>query len=166
MFIEGSNDVAILHILAKKLGLPWPNGWVEWLIRSGHKERKQVFLALAEEIPRLMAISLRDRDDEPIKTVESDLVDKAHQQIANFDCRKWRRRHIESYLIWPPAIAAASGLSESEVDAKLAQSFAIAIQRDSFTHSDVPEALLNLHGKSILMKGGESDPISLDTELA
>lgn len=154
LFVEGSSDVAILHILAENLGLPWPNGWVEWLIPSGHKERKQVFLALAEEIPGLMAISLRDRDDEPIGTVGSDLVDQSHRQIAKFDCRKWRRRHIESYLIWPPAIAAASGLSESEVDVKLAQSFAIAIPRDSFTHSDVPEVLLDLHGKSILKKGG------------
>lgn len=154
LFVEGRSDVKILRIIAETLNLTWPDEWVEWLVSSGHKERKQVFLALKEEIPGLTAISLRDRDDEPIGTVGADLVDTSHKKIANFDCRKWRRRHIESYLIWPPAISEASGLSESEIDSALAERFAIAIPRDTFTNSDVPDALLNLNGKSILKEGG------------
>ncbi|MCH9052051.1 MAG: AAA family ATPase [Proteobacteria bacterium] len=154
LFVEGVSDVALLKIFSVKLGLPWPEEWVEWVSSRGHKERRQVFLALKEEIPDLLAVSLRDRDDEPIETVDADLVDGSHQPPDGFDCRKWRRRHIESYLIWPPAIAAASGLSEDEVNERLRDRFAIAIPQDAFKQSDVPEALLDLRGKQILTGGG------------
>ena len=132
----------------------WPEEWVEWISSGGHKERKQVFLAFKEEIPDLLAVSLRDRDDEPSGTVGADLIDGSHEPPDGFDCRKWRRRHIESYLIWPPAIAAASGLSEDEVNERLRDTFAIAIPPDAFKQSDVPEALLDLRGKRILTGGG------------
>ncbi|MCH7928890.1 MAG: AAA family ATPase [Proteobacteria bacterium] len=167
LFVEGRSDVKLLHILAEKLGFVWPENWVEWCSTGGHKERKQVFLALKEEIPELVAISLRDRDDEPIGTVGADLADKAHTSIADFDCRKWQRRHIESYLIWPPAIAAATGLTEAEVDQKLRDNFGIAIPRDTYKCSEVPEVLLDLRGKTILKEGdhailGQMDVSALD----
>jgi predicted ATPase len=154
LFVEGGSDVKLLRMFSEKLGIVWPEDWVEWISSRGHKERRQVFLALREEIPDLIAVSLRDRDDEAIDTVDADLIDKSHKQLDGFDCRKWRRRHIESYLIWPPAIAAASDLSEDEVNEKLRDRFAIAIPKDTFTQSDAPEALLDLRGKQILTGGG------------
>jgi len=41
-----------------------------------HKERKMLYRALLEEIPDLIAVSLRDRDDESSGSVGADLVDK------------------------------------------------------------------------------------------
>lgn len=75
---------------------------------------------------------------------------------GDFHCRKWRRRHIESYLIWPPAIAAVAGSSEEEVEARLRESFGIAVARDTFTRSNAPAALLNIRGKYVLKEGEEA----------
>ena len=85
-----------------------------------------MYLALKEEIPDLVAMSLRDRDDEPAETVGPDLVDGSSEE-ADFLPRRWRRRYIESYLICPPAIAAATGLSSQEVEQRLSDHHGLAV---------------------------------------
>lgn len=150
LFVEGKFDARILSQVAEKLGTPWPESWVIWKSAVGHKERKQLFLALAEEIPELVALSLRDRDDEPQNTVGDELQDRAHQnQPTGFHCRKWRRRHIESYLLWPPAIAAATSRDEDDVRQDLQNQFAIAIG-NNFPDRHPPDALLDIRGKEVL----------------
>ena len=52
LFVEGSSDLTILKILATKLGTEWPEKWVDWRNTRGQKERRQLYLALKEEIPR------------------------------------------------------------------------------------------------------------------
>ncbi len=111
LFVEGRSDLPILRALAAKMGVEMPEEWVEWRTTRSQKERKQLYLSLLEEIPDLVALSLRDRDDEPIETVDTDLRDKSVAEGGGFFARKWRRRYIESYLIWPPAIATVTGLS-------------------------------------------------------
>lgn len=106
LFVEGRSDLAILKILADKLAIGWPDCWTEWTTARTQKERKQLCLALKEEIPPLRVLSLRDRDDEPAETVGADLVDHTAAGDSGFHPRRWRRRYIESYLIWPSAIAA------------------------------------------------------------
>lgn len=148
LFVEGRTDLAILKALAERLGITWPTKWVEWTTARGHKERKQIYTALKEEIPDLVVVSLRDRDDEPAETVGADLVDGQSGE-ADFHPRRWRRRYIESYLIWPPAIATATGLSEDDIKQQLSDQHAIAVG-STFTESDAPQALLDVRAKQIL----------------
>jgi hypothetical protein len=149
LFVEGKSDVRILKILAGALEIAWPDAWVEWRNIQGQKERRQLYLALKEEIPDLRVLSLRDRDDEPLGTVGSDLLDNPVPTDPEFHPRRWRRRYIESYLIWPAAIAAASGLSEDEVRTSLMEQHGIAVG-DKFVDSDAPQALMDVRGKEVL----------------
>lgn len=153
LFVEGRSDVPILKILADKLGMAWPTEWTEWTTAYSQKERKQLYLALKEEVPDLRVLSLRDRDDEPAETVKADLVDPSAGGDAGYFPRRWRRRYIESYLIWPPAIAAAAGVPETEVINELRDRHGIAVG-PNFTDSDPPQALLDVRAKQILKPGG------------
>ncbi len=157
LFVEGRSDVPILKALAITLQIAWPSNWIEWTTNRSQKERKQLYLALGEEIDGLVVLSLRDRDDEPAEGVGSDLIDPAASGDSGFHPRRWRRRYIESYLIWPPAIAAASGLAEENVTRKLADLHGIAVG-SGFTDSEPPQALLDVRGKGIL-KGSGSNAI-------
>jgi Fe-S cluster assembly ATPase SufC len=156
LFVEGRTDIEILKVLAERLGVAWPKEWVEWTSARGHKERKQVYTALKEEIPGLVVVSLRDRDDEPAETVGPDLVDGGASEDG-FNPRRWRRRYLESYLIWPPAIAAVTGLSVEQVNQHLSDHHAIAVSVN-FTDSAPPAALLDVRGKQVL-KARNGTPI-------
>jgi hypothetical protein len=166
LFVEGRSDLEILRVLADKLGTPWPEAWVEWTTTRTQKERKQLYLALQEEVPDLVVLSLRDRDDERAETVGADLVDPGASGDAGFHPRRWRRRYIESYLIWPPAIATAAGEPEQQVVQELADRHGIAVPT-TFTSSDPPPAILDIRAKSILKQGsvpvmGQFDATALD----
>jgi hypothetical protein len=100
-------------------------------------------------------LSLRDRDDEPAETVGSDLVDHTAPSDGSFHARRWRRRYIESYLIWPPAIASATGLSEDDVNRSLTDNHGISIGA-GFTDSKPPPAHLDARAKGILREGGST----------
>jgi AAA domain, putative AbiEii toxin, Type IV TA system len=155
LFVEGRSDIRILKTLAATLQIEWPAIWVEWTTSRSQKERKQLYLALKEEIPDLIVVSLRDRDDEPAEGVGADLVDPTASGDAGFHPRRWRRRYIESYLIWPPAIAAASGLPEANIVQELADRHGIAVGA-SFADFAPPQALLDIRGKAVL-KGWQSN---------
>jgi len=157
LFVEGRSDVAILMVLAEKLALAWPMSWVEWTTNRTQKERKQIFLALQEEIPDLRALSLRDRDDERAEDVGADLIDPTASESGGFFPRRWRRRYIESYLVWPPAIAKARGVSEEQVNHELAELHGIAVVA-GFTRSDPPQALLDVRAKEVF-RGTGTTPI-------
>ncbi|MDP1846262.1 MAG: AAA family ATPase [Solirubrobacteraceae bacterium] len=152
LFVEGRTDLPILRALATTLGIDIPPEWVEWRTTRSQKERKQLYLALLEEIPDLVAISLRDRDDEPLETVGADLSDKSIAESGGFFARKWRRRYIESYLIWPPAIAAVTGLTVQQVEQDLMEKHALAVGA-TFTDSDAPQGLLDVRAKQVLKQG-------------
>lgn len=155
LFVEGRTDIPILKELATKVGSEWPASWTEWRTTTTQKERRQLYLALKEEIPDLVALSLRDRDDEPAETVKEDLVDRTATADDGFQPRRWRRRYIESYLIWPPAIAAATGLSEAEVRQNLTDNHGISVGAN-FTDANPPQGLLDVRAKQILKEGGST----------
>lgn len=79
-------------------------------------------------------------------------MDKSHpSQGEQFVTRKWRRRYIESYLVFPPALSRASGTPEDEIRRVLQDDFALAVG-DSFQSRDVPKALMDVHAKEILAR--------------
>jgi predicted ATPase len=155
LFVEGRSDLPVLTALAKRLNMDWPDNWTEWTTARTQKERKHLYLALKEEIPGLVVLSLRDRDDEPAETVGADLIDRTTTGDDGFHPRRWRRRYIESYLIWPPAIAGATGLSEAEVTQQLSEQHGIAVGAH-FVDADPPPALLDVRAKTILRSPASS----------
>ena len=154
--LEGQSDESILRIFAERLEVDLSDKWVVWRTTHSHSDRKRLVRALREEIPDIVTYSLRDRDDDPVGTVGPTLEDRDRADSEGFYARKWRRRHIESYLIWPPAIARASGMSESEVEERLRDDHSVAVSRSKWTDSDAPQAALDINGKLILKEGDEA----------
>jgi len=156
LFVEGKTDLPVLKAVAKVLGVEWPGRWTEWTSAMHHKERKHLYLAFTAEFPNpLTVLSLRDRDDEALATVAEDLHDRVHPDEGLFLTRKWRRRHIESYLVCPRAIAEVSGQTVEAVVEDLRDKFGVAVG-DTFIASDAPQALLDLRGKDVLRHFGVS----------
>lgn len=149
LFIEGSSDTSVLKKFAEVVGIEWHDSWVSWQTSAPHKERGHVFRAIAEEVPDLIACSLRDRDDETFETVGRSLEEKGYNAPPNFMVRKWRRRYIEGYLILPRALAQAANLTEQEVIDQLRDDFGIAIG-ETFQKTDAPSVILDMRAKEIL----------------
>ncbi len=155
--VEGRSDEGILRIFAERLGVAWPEQWIVWRTTDNNADRRRLVRALQEEIPELVAYSLRDRDDDPMGSVGPNLEDReAADGSDGFYARKWRRRHIESYLIWPAAIARASGMSETQVVGRLRDDHCVAVSRSKWTVTDAPHAALDINGKMILKDGDEA----------
>lgn len=157
LFLEGSSDLAILRILADKLDKQLHESWVAWVTTYSQKERKLLWKAMCEQFGQVNAVSLRDRDDETIGSVGEELEDKFCTTPAEsgFRAIKWRRRYIESYLIWPQAIADATGAPLVDVESRLTDKFALSIG-SSFTDKNAPGTLLDLRGKEVLAEFGVS----------
>jgi predicted ATPase len=155
LFLEGQTDDGMLSAMESVLGREVLQDWPIWTTSATHKERHQLFRALSEEIPGLVAVSLRDRDDEPINTVGQDLKDLVFPGRGDFHTFKWRRRHLESYLLLPEAVARCTGQSADDVRAQLAQHFSLAIG-SNFTDSDCPDALMQANGKDVLLQAQEA----------
>jgi len=150
VFLEGTSDKAILTHLALALGKNWPSGVVPWQTPDHVKERKILWRALRAELGEIQALSLRDRDDEAANTVGADLEDRSNPSEPHFQALKWRRRYIESYLIWPEALAAASGRSLEDINDVLAREFGLAAIGPDWTKTDAPDALRDSRSKDIL----------------
>lgn len=165
LFVEGISDLKVLQAVAKTLGMEWPTAWVEWRTSTGHKERKQLFLAFTEEFQTpLTVVSLRDRDDEARDSVGPNLEDKVVLDDGLFHTRKWRRRYIESYLVCPRALAAASGLDLAVVEARLRDEHGLAVGA-TFTDRDAPQALMDVRAKEVLDSLAVA-PVEVARELA
>ncbi|MBN9188174.1 MAG: AAA family ATPase [Microbacterium sp.] len=154
-FYEGKTDLSVLRELGGICGFPLPTSIAHWQTNEQHKERKVLWRALDDEFGGVEAFSLRDRDDDPIATVDTDLEDKRMPSVHGFETRKWRRRYIESYLVHPAALARASGKSEEEIRSILQDEFALAIG-ENFRDSVVPTTLCDIHAKYILDRLGVS----------
>ncbi|WZB61718.1 AAA family ATPase [Achromobacter xylosoxidans] len=120
LIVEAESDERFLRLLASSAGIVWPKNLVPWYWTGKHNERRQLFIQLSRDIEDLKAISIRDRDDEPDGTVSGDLIDKSFtNNTVGFTALKWRRRHIENYLLCTAAIARAAGKPQDEVQAFL-----------------------------------------------
>ncbi|MCP1235988.1 AAA family ATPase [Gluconobacter kondonii] len=156
LIVENASDARLLEAWAQQLNILWPKNLVIWPWTGGATERKHLFLQLQAEIPGLIAISLRDRDDMAIGQVNPDTLDDRSQSGTNpnLHLKIWRRRHIENYLLWPPAIARASGKSEAEVCTLMA-AHALIVPPD-FVERNVAETMLLAAGKEIIQEGTRS----------
>ena len=148
LIVEALSDARMLQAWANQLGVEWPK-IVIWPWTGGATERKHLFLQLKAEIPDLVAVSLRDRDDMAISQIDkATLSDRSQNNVdPNLHLRIWRRRHIENYLLWPPAIARASGRPEAEVVQLMAE-HALAVPAD-FVSQEVADAMVDARGKEI-----------------
>lgn len=156
LIVESASDARILKTLAGRTGLVWPENLVIWPWTGSSKERKNLFLQLQDEVPGLKAISIRDRDDQSLETVDpTNLRDKGlHSPHEDMLIRVWRRRHIENYLLCPAAVARASG-QPLEVINELLATHALTIP-DNFTAKEVATALLDARGKEITVEHADS----------
>lgn len=150
LIVENVSDARLLETLAGKFGIEWPTNLVVWPWTGSSKERKNLFLQLLHEVPGLCAISIRDRDDQALETIDAEtLRDKStNSPHENLKLRVWRRRHIENYLMCPSAIARAAQKSLDEVIA-IFTNHAIAVP-ENFTAKDVAAVMLDARGKDIV----------------
>ena len=150
LFVENESDYKILGILADRCGLTMPLDIVIWPTTDSHIDRKHIFMALQEEIPGIKGISLRDRDMETVESVDENLAPKALSRASNeyIIFLQWRRKHIESYLLCPNAIAKASGKPIEEVKDLIA-SFALYIPDKGYPNIDCPEPINTCDAKKI-----------------
>lgn len=151
LFYEGTTDLAILKVFAEKFSHTWPEKWIGWPTTASHKDRRLLWQAMCDEFGPVTALSLRDRDDEALGTVGSGCMDKNYpdHEAAGFMARKWKRRYLESYLLWPAAIAEATGMSLADVTSTLAEDHGLAIG-SAYRAEDAPIALLDARGKDVL----------------
>ncbi|WP_171013078.1 ATP-binding protein [Microbacterium sp. 2FI] len=150
LFYEGKSDRDVLRVLAHTAGCAWPSNVADWQTSDHVKERKIVWRSLRAEFGDVRALSIRDRDDEAAGTVDATLHDKNNGSEDGFIALKWRRRYIESYLIWPDAIAAAAGISTAVVKSDLDAMFGFGTIGRSWTQTDTADAFMDARAKAIL----------------
>jgi hypothetical protein len=149
LIVESERDRDLLRAWARVLKCRWPEKLVVWPSPTTHKERKQLFLQLRQEIPELLCISLRDRDESSYSKTCDTLEVKGEANVPGFKILMWRRHEIENYLILPAAIARAAGLAEEEIVQRLSSRHGLVIP-SNFAASCVPGALSEVHGKDII----------------
>lgn len=153
LILEAESDERFLQLLADRAGITWPKNLVPWFWTGKANERRQLFIQLEKDIPGLKAISIRDRDDEADGTVKSDLIDKSFTNgTENFQALKWRRRHIENYLLAIAPIARSAKVSDENVKNFFQEEHGLALPNNT-TPSDVVIALRDARGKEIMIEG-------------
>ncbi|MDW3689149.1 AAA family ATPase [Cupriavidus sp. CV2] len=156
LIVEAESDERFLRLLASRAGFAWPKNLVPWYWTGKAAERRRLFIQLKRDIPDLKSISIRDRDDEPDATVLANLVDKSFtNNTEGFTALKWRRRHIENYLLCTSAIAKSAGKSQQEVKDFFADEHGLAIPDDA-TATDVIMAIRDARGKELMTEGEKS----------
>lgn len=154
IFVENESDKEILSILGKICGIPLSSEIVYWANTDSHAIRRRIFENLHSIIPDLKCISLRDRDMDNLDVVDINLQYKGINIPAQSPILllEWRRKNIESYLLCPRAIAAATGKTIDEVKRHLQEKFALAIDDEGFVEANPPETIMSCDGKNIFIK--------------
>lgn len=153
LILEGPSDLRFLKTLAVSAEFEWPKNVIPWFWTGSASERFKLFRQLKNEISGLKGISIRDRDDEADATVGSDLIDKNFTNSdADFTALKWRRRHIENYLLCKTAIARIANTDIGAVETFFQSKHALALPDDT-TPSDVIPAIRDARGKEIMTRG-------------
>ena len=157
LIVEAESDERFLRLLSETAELPWPKNLVVWHWTGKATERRQLFIQLRKDIHELKAISIRDRDDEPDSTVESNLLDKSlsNNNADGFMALKWRRRNIENYLLCASAIARAADVPDDVITNFLSEKHALALPQFTIA-SDIVFTIRDARGKEIMTEGENS----------
>ncbi|MDH5647373.1 MAG: AAA family ATPase [Candidatus Heimdallarchaeota archaeon] len=154
LFVENKSDYEIIKIFSEIGKKTISENFVVWPWASRHAERKHIFLEIKKDIASLKAFSISDRDNESVDVVDSDLTDKGFGEIPDFVAKKWRRKHIESYLLKKEPIARATSKKSDEVQEYIRENFGVDISiHDKDQNADV---LVNVDGKKIVDFGSIS----------
>ena len=154
IFVENESDKKILSILGDKCGTPLADEIVYWTNTEDHATRRRIFDSLQSIIPDLKCISLRDRDMDNPNVVGEGLKYRSILLDSNSPILllEWRRKNIESYLLCPKAIAAATHRPVEEIKQYFQQKFALAIDDDGYVEAVPPDAIITCDGKMIFTK--------------
>lgn len=154
LILEAPSDLRFLKKLAAQAGFNWPSNITPWYWTGTASERLQRFRQLKKEIPNLKGISIRDRDNEAANSVGADLIDKGFKHAEeSFTVMKWRRRHIEGYLLCKAAIARAAKVEVEKVEEFfMLPEYAIALPDDTRS-SDVALSIREAHAKEMMTEG-------------
>jgi predicted ATPase len=102
LFVESDSDRLILEELSKNCGTKWPENIAIYVTTDKHSDRFRLYKSLLGAIDGLKSVSVRDRDDANIKTVDFiSLRDRGVEcsEYAGFFPLTWRRREIENYAL-------------------------------------------------------------------
>lgn len=161
VFVENIFDEKILKSFAEKLNSNISDKAVFWPMANNHKERKQVYLHLKNEIKGVIFVSLEDKDNLEYSQTDINLKDGSSPDVIDqtpdgptnqFLPRRWRRWEMESYLINPKAIARIANVEEAQIENDLLTEFSIKWPSD-FKQSDRTNSNANLFdrdGKAII----------------
>lgn len=155
IFVENSSDIDFLQKWAEKLGIQWPQNIVPWCFANNHKERKQLFHHLKDEVTSLKCISLEDRDNYLYEQVTETLEDGfkgVKVDNAEFFPRKWRRWEIENYLFNLTTLSRAANTTEDEMNRFIQANFNIILPEDtrSSERTLLNQVVFELRGKEII----------------
>ncbi|MDO9177455.1 MAG: AAA family ATPase [Agitococcus sp.] len=151
-FVENASDANTIKILAETLGTPIPSEIVIWPWQGKHIERLHLFKQLKREISGLKGLSIRDRDDQPFKTVTDLLKDNNNSGCDKHDlaARTWRYRYIETYLLSPTAIARSAN---NDVETVLRDGNIFGADLRFYDSKSIVLAYQELPSKGILTEG-------------
>lgn len=156
LFVENDSDAELLKYWCNSLNLKWPKNLVIWSFANNHKERKQLFLHLKDEIDNLIGISLEDRDNVLYEQTKLSLKDSMNDLIEGnkeLRFRRWRRWEIENYLISPETISRITGENIDGINKFITENFGITIHLNDLRTSDSSapiKPLFELSGKEII----------------
>jgi energy-coupling factor transporter ATP-binding protein EcfA2 len=141
LFVENNSDAELLKDWSKNLEVDWPDNIVIWPFANNHKERKQLYSHLKDEIKGIKCLSLVDRDNSLYEGTSKNLHENYSDIIEgenDFRFRKWRRWEIENYLISPTAISRVAKCSEEDVKQFIRDNFGIDIHSNHIQSDKIP----------------------------
>ncbi|MBP5103814.1 ATP-dependent nuclease [Pseudomonas protegens] len=154
LILEAPSDLRFLQKLAERAKFKWPQNITPWYWTGTASERLQLFRQLKKEIPELKCISIRDRDDESASTVSESLIDRGFKnKEQDFTVMKWRRRHIEGYLLCKAAIARAANVDVAEIEKFFKKDEHALALPDNTTKSEIASSIRDAQAKEIFTKG-------------
>lgn len=117
LFVENQSDADILKEIAKTCGILFPQNLAIQVTTDKHSERLRIYKCLLGAISGLKAVSIRDRDDAPLRTVDNaTLLDKCceRKHYPDFMPVTWVRREIENYALNADALVKKVGEKQVE----------------------------------------------------
>ncbi|MPM04519.1 hypothetical protein SDC9_50797 [bioreactor metagenome] len=152
-FAESLEDVEVLSILSEKIREPIGAQFYVWVTTKPHQVRKDYLDVYNTGNTPVIAVSLRDRDHNIHKnTVSPQLKVQGDISTPNFRALTWKRRHIECYLYFMPAIYRTVNQPQVDIDTFVQglQSY-FPVSREAFVNHATCESLLECDVKKAII---------------